>query len=188
MEVVELDQRRHGLTSTDEIGTAPARKGSRLLTNTQAAPVVLSKCCNVAKVTQKHPKRFCHVIFETLRLQQDDCDGVGFLGDEDGLCGGFGKDENLVMKDESLEEMDMFEPQWVDDRTGEPLEKGKVSEGRAKEYEKLMQRGVPACLAHEGQRVSERKENPYQVGRHQERRGREMPVRWSGVRCWGPKD
>ena len=84
MEVVELDQCRHGLTSTDEIGTAPARKGSRLLTNMQAAHVVLSKCCNVAKVTQKYPTEFCHAILETLRLQQDDCGGVGFLGDENG--------------------------------------------------------------------------------------------------------
>ena len=43
------------------------------------------------------------------------------------------------MKDESLEEMDMFQPQWFDDRTGEPLEKGKTLEGRGKEYEKFMQ-------------------------------------------------
>ena len=48
VEVVELDQCRHGLTSTDE-------KGSRLLTHMQAGHVVLSKCCNVAKVTQKYP-------------------------------------------------------------------------------------------------------------------------------------
>ena len=91
MEVVELDQCRHGLTSTDEMGTAPARKGSRLLTNMQGAHVVLSKCCNVPKVTQKCPTGFCHAIFETLRLHQDDCGGVGFLGDEDGLCGGSGR-------------------------------------------------------------------------------------------------
>ena len=98
MEVVEFDQWRHGLTSTDEIGKAPAQKGSRLLRNMQAAHVVLSKCCNVAKVTQKYPAEFCRAILETLRLQQDDCAGVDFLGDEDGLCGGLEKDENLVMK------------------------------------------------------------------------------------------
>ena len=46
------------------------------------------------------------------------------------------------MKDELHEEMDVFEPQWFDDRTGEPLDPGKVREGRAKEYEKLMQREV----------------------------------------------
>ena len=46
VEVVELDQRMHGLTSTDEIGSAPAEKGTRLLTNMQAAHVVVSKCCN----------------------------------------------------------------------------------------------------------------------------------------------
>ena len=48
------------------------------------------------------------------------------------------------MKDELHEEMDVFEPQWFDDRTGEPLDPGKVREGRAKEYEKLMQRGTKA--------------------------------------------
>ena len=31
---------------------------------------------------------------------------------------------------------------WFDDRTGEPLDPGKVRESRAKEYEKLMQREV----------------------------------------------
>ena len=46
------------------------------------------------------------------------------------------------MKDELHEEMDVFEPQWFDDRTGEPLDPGKVRDGRAKEYEKLMQREV----------------------------------------------
>ena len=86
-------------------------------------------------------------------------------------------DENLVMKDELHEEMDVFEPQWFDG-TGEPLDPGKVREGRTKR----------ACLAHEGQRDSERKVYPDQVGGHSERRGREMPVCWSGVRCWGPKD
>ena len=60
----------------------------------------------------------------------------------DGLCGGLRKDENLVMKDELHEDMDVFEPRWFDDRTGEPHDPGKVREGRAKEYEKLMQREV----------------------------------------------
>ena len=66
VEVVELDQCMHGLTKTDEIETAPAQKGTRLLTNMQAAHVVLSKCCNheqtqvqlksnIAQVTREYP-------------------------------------------------------------------------------------------------------------------------------------
>ena len=31
---------------------------------------------------------------------------------------GLGKDLTLVMKDELHEEMDVFDPQWIDDRTG----------------------------------------------------------------------
>ena len=117
MEVVEFDECMHGLTSKDEIRTAPAQKGTQLLTNMQVAHVVLSKCCthdhtqvqlksNVSKATQEDPAEFCCAILETLRLQQDYCVGVKFLGDEDGLCGGLGKDENLVMKDELHEETD----------------------------------------------------------------------------------
>ena len=74
------------------------------------------------------------------------------------------------MKDELHEEMDVFEPQWFDDRTREPLDPGKVREGRAKEYEKLMQREVyEPVLRHEGQRVSERDVYRDQVGGHPER-------------------
>ena len=57
VEVVELDQRMHGLTSTDEIGTAGVQKGARLLTNMQAAHVVLGECCNDAKGHPKVPSR-----------------------------------------------------------------------------------------------------------------------------------
>ena len=46
------------------------------------------------------------------------------------------------MKDDLHEEMNACEPHWFDDRTGEPLDPGKVRERRAKEYEKLMQREV----------------------------------------------
>ena len=56
VEVVELDQWTDGLTSPDEIGMAPPQKVTLLLTNMQAAHSVLSKCCNVAKVTQKYPE------------------------------------------------------------------------------------------------------------------------------------
>ena len=92
------------------------------------------------------------------------------------------------MKDELHEEMDAFEPQRFDDRTGQPLDPEKVREGRAKEYEKLMQRGVCEPVLRTKARVYEREVYPHQVGGYPERRGREMPLRWSGVRCWQPKD
>ena len=47
-----------------------------------------------------------------------------------------------MRKDELQEEMDAFEPQRFDDRTGQSLDPVKVREGRAKEHEKLIQRGV----------------------------------------------
>ena len=46
VEVVELDHCMQCLTSTGEIGTAPAQKGTRLVTNMLPTHVVLSKCCN----------------------------------------------------------------------------------------------------------------------------------------------
>ena len=132
VEVVDLDQCMYGLETKDEAGMGPVRLPTRLLTNMKTARVVLSKRCNHehrhvqtldnnVKLTKEYPEELCRAILETLRLERGDEVGSDRLEVSGGFCGGLDKDEDLEMKDELLEELEDWTPQWFDDRTGRLL-------------------------------------------------------------------
>ena len=81
------------------------------------------------------------------------------------------------------EEMDVFEPQWFDDRTG-AQERYVRAEPRNTRNSCRERCTSLSCARRPESLRTESLSGPRFVDTP-EIRGRETPVRWSGVRCWG---
>ena len=155
--IVELDQCMYGLTSTDKIGRAPAKKPTRFITNMEPALACLSLRCDRnhrhvllengrARAAQIYPEKLCKAIIECYIMaksdKQDEPENANAMMEET-------DDEVLMYQDlgpevhvESESWADLSEDIHYDENTGVALDPQKVREGRRAEYEKLKGRDV----------------------------------------------
>ena len=153
--VVNADQCRYGLTSVDQLGRAPAKKPTKLITNMEPAFVCLSLRCDKshrhvtlengrARAAQIYPEKLCQAIIEcfikTKEVKQDEADDAYAMLEE--------PTDELMMLHELGPEVhaeswaEMSEDLHYDENTGEALDPQKVRDGRRTEYEKLKSRDV----------------------------------------------